>query len=112
MTITEKLLADGWRQHTNYLEPGSKLFCKSFPGHAECSLNDGKNKQVEVYHNKWTVGNHHSDSWSVKINGELLDGEWIRLTTESIKDFETIARKVNDMLKTWDFIHSITEAKP
>lgn len=112
MSITEKLLADGWRQYPSHLEPESKMFCKSFPGHAECCCNDGKIKQVEVYHNKWTIGNHHSDSWSVKVNGELPDGEWIRLTTEAIKDFETITRKVNDMLKTWDFIHSITEAKP
>jgi hypothetical protein len=109
--INQQLLDDGWREYPDHLgERKRLLFCKSFDGHAECKCNEGKRKQVEIYHYPADRINGYvlRESWRVDCVGQLPDNEWLRMNVEGLTDIDTINRTLNQLLKIWDYAVSIT----
>lgn len=105
MTINETLLADGWKQYPDpFRDPKKILFAKKFAGHAECACNFGADKQCEIhYHSSERIANVTlPECWSVHMNGELPDGEWLRMRFESLTDLPTIYRCVDLLFLLWD----------
>ena len=110
MTLHEKLLDEGWRTFTDPFRKKRTCYAKSFEGHAKCACNTPKNKQVELYHypSDRIAGLDLPESWHVELNGELPDGEWVRMTVEGLKTFDQITSKAKDLLTAWDHLVSIT----
>ena len=108
--IAEKLLADGWKTFRDPFQENRTCYAKSFEGHAKCKCNAPKNKQVEVYnyHEEQFAGHTFPSRWHIHLNGELPDNEWVRIVVEGLYDYDTIVRKVEELLKAWDFLVSIT----
>lgn len=111
MTINEQLLENGWKTFMDAFRKNRTCYAKSFEGHAKCNCNKPKNKQVEVYHYPpdRIPGHILLESWSVEINGELPDKEWVSIRVDNLKTFEQITSKAKDLLTAWDHLASITK---
>lgn len=112
--ILDALLADGWREWPDHLHPERRLFAKAFPGHAKCRCNAPKNKQLEIYFRRAErIGDTLlPESWKIDNVGELPDGQWLRMTIESLSTHESILKAVRQLLAGWDHVVSITPSVP
>ena len=111
MNINEQLLADGWRMFPSPFRNDTKQgYAKSFEGHAECKCNQGKRKQIEIYHYSADriLTKTLPETWRVDCVGQLPDNEWLHMNVEGVSDIETIYRTVDQLLKLWDYAVSIT----
>lgn len=108
--IITSLLAEGWREFPDQFGPvGTKAFAKSFPGHAECQGNTGKNKQVEIYyHPQEKIYDHVlAERFVVKLYGELPNGSILRASIEHNETLESILQAVQGILKAWDHLFTL-----
>jgi hypothetical protein len=113
--INLALVSNGWKIWPNpFGEKQTTFLAKSFEGHAKCRCNETKNKQIEIYHHHpQTISGHHLyATWSIECNGELPDGEWLRIKVGGLTDLKTIEEMVERLLFIWDHAVSITPKIP
>lgn len=102
--INQQLLDDGWKIWPTPWEKTATFLAKSFDNHAECKCNEGKRKQVEIYHYhpRRYDNTDVPDSWKVQIVGQLPDNEWLRISIGGLSDYDVIQRTVDQLLQVWD----------
>lgn len=112
--ILDTLLADGWKRGNSPRTSRIMLY-KAFGGYARCRCNDDKDKQVEVYWHAaygFPNGNEIPEAWSVHNDGELPDGQWLRMRIEGLGDRAQIERAVWQLLQGWDHVVKISDPTP
>jgi hypothetical protein len=103
----QQLKDDGWKEFPTPFRNDISKTClaKSFKDHEECSCNNGKHKQVEIY--KYGISYGYEGGWEVHVVGELPDEHWVNLQCYSMSvntTKEVLLEKVEELLNTWDFM--------